>query len=61
MLRGRQRRGGGIVTTYLEAWLPVPRAMKEKAGASLHPSSNERWRLPRSTSSRDRAGMLEDA
>ena len=34
-----------------EAWLPVPRAMKEKASASLHPSSNERWRLPRSTSS----------
>ena len=51
MRRGRQRRGGGIVTTYLEAWLTVPRAMTGKAGDSLHPSSNERWRLPRSTSS----------
>jgi hypothetical protein len=51
MLRERQRQGGSIVTTYLEAWLRVPRAMTEKAGASLHRSSSERWRLPRGTSS----------
>jgi site-specific DNA recombinase len=49
--QGAAKAGRRTVTTYLEAWLTVPRATTEKAGASLHRNSSERWRLPRGTSS----------
>ena len=59
MRRGRQRRDGGIVTTYLEAWLTVPRAMTEKSWRLAAPEFERAVAIATQHVLSDRAGMLE--